>query len=159
MLHQSPIGVHRGFKAYCRWMPLSGLEIAVVDDESPVCKALGRLLRAAGHQVETFASGGEFLSSLEKHRPDCAIVDLNMPAVSGLEVQQQLAREKIQLPCIVITGKDEPGTQQRVLESGAAAYLKKPLDERGLFEAISNAVTRNVADGRSQNDQAGKATS
>jgi FixJ family two-component response regulator len=123
-------------------MSQSGFEIAVIDDEAPVCKALGRLLRAAGHEVETFASGGEFLESLQKHQPDCAIVDLHMPAVSGLEVQQRLVREEIRLPCIVITGKDDPGARQRVLASGAAAYLKKPLDEQALLEAVVTAVTR-----------------
>jgi FixJ family two-component response regulator len=138
-------------------MSHSSFEIAVVDDESPVCKALGRLLRAAGHEVETYASGGEFLSSLQKHRPDCAIVDLHMPAVSGLEVQQQLAKEEIRLPCIVITGKDDPGTQQRVMESGAAAYLRKPLDEKALLDAIRTAVTRNEPEPL-RNDEAGERT-
>lgn len=117
-----------------------GLTIAVVDDEASVCKALSRLLRAVGHQVATFTSGNEFLDSLQKHRPDCAIVDLNMPVISGLEVQQRLAQEKLALPCIVITGKDEPGTRQCVLATGAAAYLKKPLDEEALLTAISAAV-------------------
>jgi FixJ family two-component response regulator len=117
-----------------------GLAIAVVDDEASVCKALSRLLRAAGHQVATFTSGNEFLDWLESHQPDCAIVDLNMPAISGLEVQRRLAQEKLELPCIIITGKDDPRTRQSVLAAGAAAYLKKPLDEQVLLTAISAAV-------------------
>jgi FixJ family two-component response regulator len=118
------------------------LSIAVVDDEASVCKALSRLLRAAGHEVATFTSGNEFLDSLDKYQPDCAIVDFHMPAISGLEVQQRLAQEQLQLPCIVISGKDDPGAGQSVLASGAAAYLKKPLDERTLLTAISAAVMK-----------------
>lgn len=121
-------------------MPQFPLTISIVDDEAPVRKALGRLLRAAGFDVETFASGREFLDSLSTHRPDCTILDLHLPELSGLEVQQRLAQEQIGLPCIVITGKDEPGVSERVLASGAAAYLKKPLDERALLDAITSAV-------------------
>src|SRR5262245_41285896 len=90
--------------------------------------------------VWTFASGQEFLTSLEKHRPDCAILDLHLPALSGLDIQLHLSRERAGLPCIIITGKDEPGTRERVLAAGAAAYLKKPFDEEALFHAISVAV-------------------
>jgi FixJ family two-component response regulator len=118
----------------------NSLAIAVVDDEAPVRKALGRLLRAAGFSVETFASGIEFLGSLQIRRPDCTILDLHLPGLSGLEVQEQLARDKNSLPCIVITGKDEPGVAERVRAAGASAYLKKPLDERVLLAAISSAV-------------------
>src|SRR5215471_12615822 len=97
-----------------------GFAIAVVDDEAPVRKALGRLLRSAGFGVTTFGSGNEFLDSLEVRRPDCAILDLHLPGLSGLEVQQKLSQQHISLPCIVITGKDEPGTAERALACGSA---------------------------------------
>ncbi len=103
-------------------------------------KALGRLLRASGFEVETFCSGNEFLDSLETHRPDCTILDLHLPGLSGLEVQQHLVHERINLPCIIITGKDEPGLGERVLALGASAFLKKPLDEQALLSAIARAV-------------------
>ena len=121
-------------------MSKPGFAIAVVDDEKPVRTALGRLLRAAGLEVWTFGSGQEFLTSLEKRRPDCAILDLHLPGLSGLDLQLYLSRERAGLPCIIITGKDEPGTRERVLAAGAAAYLKKPFDEEALFQAISMAV-------------------
>ena len=119
--------------------------ISVVDDEAPVRKALGRLLRAAGFEVETFASGREFLDSLDNHRPDCTILDLHLPELSGLDVQQRLAQDQISLPCIVITGKDEPGVAERVMAYGAVAYLKKPLDETALFAAITSALPQRTA--------------
>ena len=117
-----------------------------MDDEACVRKALGRLLRAAGFVVTTFASGREFLDSLSSGRPDCTILDLHLPELSGLDVQQQLVRDQIGLPCIVITGKDEPGVAERVLASGAAAYLKKPLDELALLSAITSAVPKRSAE-------------
>ena len=115
-------------------------EIAVVDDEAPVRKALGRLLGAYGFTVATFASGEEFLQSLQQHRPDCAIVDLHLPGLSGIEVQQRLTQQRISLPCILFTGKDEPGVEGSALAAGAAAYLRKPVDEELLLATISSAV-------------------
>jgi FixJ family two-component response regulator len=121
-------------------MSVAGLAIAIVDDEAPVRKALGRLLRAAGFGVATFASGDEFLDSLQASQPDCAILDLHLPGRSGLEVQRHLTQAKIPTPCIIITGKDEPGRSEQALASGAAAYLTKPLDEGQLLAAIKSAV-------------------
>ena len=114
--------------------------ISIVDDEAPVRKALGRLLRASGYEVETFPSGPEFLDSLRRHLPDCTILDLHLPGLSGLEVQQRLRQENISVPCIIITGKDEPGLGERALASGAAGFLRKPLDEEALLAAITAAV-------------------
>ena len=117
-----------------------GLAIAIVDDEEPVRKALGRLLRAAGHQVTTFATGGAFLDALAAPHPDCTILDLHIPGMSGLDILQRLSHQKPELTCIVITGKDEPGMQNRVLAAGAKAYLTKPLDERILLSTIEVAT-------------------
>jgi CheY-like chemotaxis protein len=142
LLDQGPIDLGVSTGAHSRLMPQFPLTISVVDDEAPVRKALGRLLRAAGFDVTTFASGREFLDSLNTRRPDCTIMDLHLPELSGLDVQQQLVRDEVSLPCIVITGKDEPGVAERVLASGAAAYLKKPLDELALLSAISSAVPK-----------------
>ena len=121
--------------------PGFGLVIAIVDDEECVRKALERLLRSAGHRVACFRSGEDFLYSLENCRPDCTILDLHLPGLSGLDVQRCLRRNRNSLPCIIITGKDEPETRERVLASGAVGYLTKPLDARKLFDMISEAVT------------------
>jgi FixJ family two-component response regulator len=121
-------------------IPRFGLAIAIVDDEECVRKALERLFRSAGHNVASFRSGEDFLYALGICRPDCAILDFHLPGLSGLEVQRCLRRNGISLPCIIITGKDEPETRERVLASGAAGYLTKPLDQRKLFDMISAAV-------------------
>ena len=72
-------------------------------------KALGRLFFSAGFQVETFASAREFLDSLDKQPPDCVVLDLHLPDLSGEEVIQQLRRDEFKLPIVMITGSDEPG--------------------------------------------------
>jgi FixJ family two-component response regulator len=121
-------------------MPGFGLVIAIVDDEECVRKALERLLRSVGHEVVSFRSGEDFLYSLEILGLDCTILDLHLPGLSGLEVQHCLRRNHNSLPCIIITGKDEPGTRERVIASGARGYLTKPFDARALLELIAEAV-------------------
>jgi len=119
---------------------MSVLQVAIVDDEEPIRKALCRLLRAAGLKAEAFSSGQSFLDSIFARQPDCVILDLHMPGLSGLQVLQQLQSSRFRLPAIVITGHDEPQTQERCLSAGASAYLRKPLDDAVLLETIDKAV-------------------
>src|SRR6186713_2463368 len=100
--------------------------IAVVDDEESVRKALGRLIRSAGFSVETFASGVEFMQSLQRHRPHCVVLDLRMPVVNGFDVQSALVRSGAGVPVVIITGDDSPASRERTLRQGAHAYLRKP---------------------------------
>ena len=116
--------------------------VAVVDDEESVRKALGRLIRSAGFAVETFGSAVEFMQSLQRQRPDCVVLDLRMPVVGGSEVQSALARSGAALPVIIITGDDEPESRERALRLGACAYLRKPVDDAALIEAIQGAIAR-----------------
>lgn len=117
-------------------------QIAIVDDEDSVRKALERLLRSAGMEVETFASGIDFLAGVQSRRIDCVVLDLHMPKVSGFEVQLQLARLGNSVAVVVITGHDTPESQARALAGGAAAYLLKPIDEQVLLDAISAAIAK-----------------
>ncbi len=114
--------------------------IAVVDDEEPVRIALRRLLRSASLDVETFPSGAEFLDSLKSHQPDCVVLDLHMPRVNGFAVQARLAETGIRLPVVVITGHDSDETRVRALAGGVSAYLRKPVDDQALLDAITTAV-------------------
>jgi FixJ family two-component response regulator len=118
--------------------------VAIVDDEEPVRKALKRLLRASGLEADTYASGKDFLEASAERMPDCLVLDLHMPGMSGLQVLQELRSAKKALPAVVITAYDEPATREQCLAAGAAAYLRKPLDERLLLNAISANVKRNV---------------
>jgi FixJ family two-component response regulator len=117
----------------------SRLLVAVVDDEEAVRIALRRLLRSAGLDVETFSSGAEFLESMKGHQPDCVVLDLHMPQLGGFAVQARLAEAGIRLPMVVITGHDTDEARARALAGGAAAYLRKPVDDQALLAAIETA--------------------
>jgi FixJ family two-component response regulator len=114
--------------------------VAVVDDEESVRRALERLLRSAGFQVETYPSGAEFLLSLPEHQPACVVLDLHMPDLGGLDVQLLIQRERFNVPVVFITGHDTPETRTRVIERGAKAYLRKPVDDKQLLAAINEAI-------------------
>lgn len=114
--------------------------VAVVDDEEPVRKALKRLLRAAGLEAEGYASGKEFLAA--ERRPDCVVLDLHMPVMSGRELMRQIRKAGTRLPVVIITAHDTPETRDECLAAGAAAYLRKPLDDRLLLNAISAALRK-----------------
>lgn len=116
--------------------------IAVVDDEEPVRKALERLLRSSGYEVETFDSGSAFLQAAEERMPDCLVLDVHMPRMSGFDVQARLAATRADLPIIIITGHDSPEAEMRALRSGAVAYLRKPVSDHALIEAITSATAR-----------------
>lgn len=113
--------------------------LAVVDDDADVRVALTRLLASAGFSVEAFASGADFLRSLEHHDPDCAVLDLHMPEMSGFDVQGALAGRS-NVPVVVITGQDTPESRARALRLGAKGYLCKPVDDNALLAAIAVAV-------------------
>jgi FixJ family two-component response regulator len=118
----------------------ASLLIAVVDDEEPVRKALMRLMRSAGLSVETFGSGAEFLKSLDARLPDCVVLDLHMPQMDGFNVQAHLAGKCAALPVIIITGHDLPKARERALEGRASAFLRKPVHDSTLLDAISAAT-------------------
>jgi FixJ family two-component response regulator len=115
--------------------------VAIVDDDSAVRKALARLLCASAIEARTFSSGREFLDSLPSGTPDCLIVDLQMPEMTGLELQLELVRTGARLPTIVITAHNDAGLRERCLAAGAAAYLLKPLDEGILITTIGATVS------------------
>ena len=116
--------------------------VAVVDDEESIRKSLRRLFMAAQLDAEIYASGQEFLDSLHGCRPDCLVLDLQMPGLTGLEVQKALTGTKARFPTIIITAHDEPETRARCLAAGAAAYLCKPLHDEMLLEAIADVIGR-----------------
>ena len=123
-------------------MTILSARIAIVDDDASVRKALGRLLSASSFDIETYGSARDFLASLETGKPDCLVVDLHMPELTGFDLQRQLARTGIQIPTIVITAYNEPGLRERCQSAGAAAFLLKPLDGSTLIGVINAATGR-----------------
>jgi FixJ family two-component response regulator len=115
--------------------------IVIIDDDKAVRTALQRLLRCAHHKAEAYGSGREFLKDLDQHTPDCLVLDVQMPDMSGLQVQQHLSAIGASVPVVMITGHDEVGAQEACLAAGASAYLRKPLDRSVLLEAIERAIS------------------
>jgi len=118
--------------------------VAVVDDEESVRKALKRLLRAAGLEAESYATGQEFLAQAATREPDCVVLDLHMPLMSGSQVLAQIRRMPRCPPVVVITAHDVPEKRDECLAAGASAYLRKPLEDRLLLNAISAALRASV---------------
>jgi FixJ family two-component response regulator len=115
--------------------------VAVVDDEASVRKALRRLLAASDLDCALFASGRDFLDSLKGRVPDCVLLDLHMPGLTGLDVQREMNRGGTRVPAIIITAHDEPTNRAQCLSAGAVAYLRKPFDDSLLLGVIASAIT------------------
>jgi FixJ family two-component response regulator len=116
------------------------LRVAVVDDEEAVRRALGRMLTTSLFEVDSYASGREFLDSLLTRRPDCVLLDYHMPGLNAREVQQRLARDAVYIPVIVMTAHDLPALREQCLAEGALAFLVKPLRRDHLLSIIAGGV-------------------
>jgi len=121
-------------------MPRTSQTIVIIDDDESVRKALGRLIRSVGLQVETFGTAEEFLQSADQPTPDCLILDVHLPGLSGLDLQKQLKKEGRSLPIVFISAYSEDRVSRLALDEGAIAFLYKPFEERLLLEAMSRAV-------------------
>lgn len=111
--------------------------IAIVDDDESVRRAARRLVRSLGMDADTFGSGQDLLDLLEampSFRPDCVVLDMRMPGLSGLEIQQRLSGSG--LPVIFITGHDDPVARERALAAGAVAVLRKPFSDDVFLRAL-----------------------
>jgi FixJ family two-component response regulator len=116
--------------------------VAIVDDEESVRTSLRRLCLALGLDATIFASGPDLIESLDAGGPppDCLLLDAHMPDMTGLEVQQLLARRGTHFPVLIYTADDAPEAQARYLAAGAAEYLRKPLGSDELFAAVARVV-------------------
>ena len=110
--------------------------IAVVDDEKSVGKALVRLLLAMGYSAQAFTSGADFLRNWPTNRPDCLLLDLQMPELSGVDVQRALNHAEAHFPVVILTAYDSPSSRAECLQEGAIAYLCKPVDVRLLLDVL-----------------------
>lgn len=110
--------------------------VAVVDDDESVRSALRRLLRSVGLGVRVFASAEDFLGA-GTPPPDCLVLDVCMPGLGGLSLQERLAGEGRPIPIVFITGRDDERARRAALARGAVGYLKKPFDDECLLEAVA----------------------
>ena len=114
--------------------------ILVVDDDGPVRKALGRLFRGAGYEVELFPSAEEYLKREPAGPPACLVLDMRMPGMGGLALQRAIGGTAKSLPIVFVTGHADEEARAQALAGGAIAVLQKPLDEEILLEAIRRAL-------------------
>jgi FixJ family two-component response regulator len=116
--------------------------VGIVDDDQSVRKGLARLVKAAGYRVEVFASAREFLARPQQEEPCCLLLDLRMPGLTGLELQEALATAGRQLSIVFISGHGDVVGSVRAMKRGAIDFLTKPVDARELLGAIERAVAK-----------------
>jgi len=116
----------------------------VVDDDEAVRDALGLLLRTVGLQVETFESASSFLKSCRPGDGGCLVLDIRMPGMSGLELQDELHKRRAQLPIVFLTAHGDVPMAVRALKKGAADFIEKPVDEQRLVLAVLDALRRDA---------------
>jgi FixJ family two-component response regulator len=114
--------------------------VILVDDDASVRKALQRLIRAAGYEVESFADAAEYLARPAPSPPACIVLDVRMPAMTGFELQSAIAGTSRALPVVFITGHGDEDVRAQGLEAGAVEVLFKPIDEEALVAAIERAL-------------------
>lgn len=116
--------------------------VFVVDDDASVRKALGRLLRSAGLDVELFDSAEAFLQQAPPGGPSCLVLDVHMPGLNGLDLQAELYHRGIHVPIIFITGQGNIPMSVRAMKAGAADFLAKPFGDDALLSAIESAIEK-----------------
>jgi FixJ family two-component response regulator len=119
--------------------------VFIVDDDVSVRESLEGLIRLAGWQVLTFASAQEFLSRPRPRVPCCLVLDVSLPGLNGLELQERIAEQRLEVPIIFITGYGDVPMTVRAMKAGAMEFLTKPVDDDGLLSAVSKAIERSRA--------------
>jgi len=118
--------------------------VYVIDDDASVCKSLARLARSEGLDVDTFSSARDFLSFTPPDRPGCLVLDLQMPGMTGLELQEALTAAKRAIPIIFITGFGNVPASVQAMKAGAVDFLEKPFDDGTLIAVIQRAIRHDI---------------
>jgi len=122
----------------------SGSIVFLVDDEPGMIKALKRLLEAEGFTVRAFTSAQTFLESYQPEAPSCLVLDVAMPELNGLELQQRLTRAGVLLPIVFLTGRGDIPMSVQAIRAGAQDFLTKPVKDIDLFRAVRAALQRSA---------------
>jgi FixJ family two-component response regulator len=116
--------------------------VFVVDGDVPVCESLELLIQSAGCRVETFASAEEFLARPRVVTPSCLVLDVKLPVLNGLDLQERIAAHRVDMPIIFVTEDADVPTIVRAMKTGAVEFMTKPCDDAALLSAIRDAVGR-----------------
>ena len=120
--------------------------ICVVDDDESVRRSTKLLIESHGFRVATFESAEAFLTSEQRHDTSCLILDVQMPGISGLQLQSKLTHDRHSIPIIFITAYDDNQSRRHAMQAGAIAFLDKPFTEGQLFQTIRSALQRGKGD-------------
>jgi two-component system response regulator FixJ len=112
--------------------------IAIVDDDGSVRRSTARLIGSFGYRTEVFGSGAEFLNSGAAERAACAVLDVRMPEIDGLDVQCKLAERNIRIPIVFVSGEASDEEERRARSAGAVEFLRKPVSQASLRQAIES---------------------
>lgn len=129
--------------------------VFIVDDDSAVLKALRLLVKSLRMNVETYLSAQEFLDSYDPARPGCLVLDVRMPGISGLELQEKLRQRNISIPVIIMTGYGEVAVAVEAMKKDAMEFLEKPISDQVLLDRIQKAIAK---DARIRQEQAAQKT-
>jgi FixJ family two-component response regulator len=129
--------------------------VFVVDDDQSVREGLSSLIRSIGLEVETYASGHEYLRRPPPQSPACLVLDVRMPGLSGLDLQRELAHQARQIPIIFVTAHGDIPMTVKAMKAGAAEFLSKPFRDQDLLDAICLALARDRASMSARADLAG----
>src|SRR5215469_9321784 len=113
--------------------------VSIIDDDGVVRNSIQSLLESFGYNVHTFASAEEFLTSRQLHETSCVISDVQMPGLSGIELQERLRTEGYRIPVILVTGYPER-VRHRAMQTGVASFLSKPISESNLIRCLDRAL-------------------
>jgi two-component system, LuxR family, response regulator FixJ len=129
-------------------------KVWVVEDDEAVRGLLGQVFQKAGLQTELFASAQEFIQAFDPHSPGCLVTDLELPGMSGLELERWLQARDARLPILFLSGRGTVTTAAAAMRGGALDFLEKPVDTRVLIERVREALERDAAQRRSQEETA-----
>lgn len=128
--------------------PQPTARIVIVDDDEAVQKAVARLLRAGGYEIDAYASAQAFLAGHDADAHGCVLLDVAMPGLDGLALQRELSERGSSLPVIFLTGQSDVRLCAQAMKHGAFDYLTKPVDEHELFEAVLRALEHDLTQRR-----------
>ncbi len=123
---------------------IPGPTVFVVDDDQAVRNCVRRLVESVHHHVETFGSADEFLKAYNPDRPGCLVLDVRMPGISGLELQQRLVELGYSLPVIMLSGYGDVTVVVRAMKAGAVSFLEKPFNDHLLLDTIREAIAKDA---------------
>ena len=129
-----------------------GITIYIVDDDVSLCRALALLLKPHGFAVVTFTCSKDFLAYKHRKGPSCLVLDVRLPGISGLALQEAMLKRKLSIPIIFITGHGDIPMSVKTMKAGAADFLPKPITEKKMLTAIRLAIAQDKIQNRKRVD-------